>query len=129
MFSHLVSYCERPFQLKKWDDFKVTLKKLYGYIIKGSSSDYIPWGLTGPIALTGYVKHLKLTEYAVGKKYFYPVETNEWKKMFYADKSELELENTFFLHLWNEQLRREKINKNQAFNLKSIYEFYAKNFS
>lgn len=129
LFSNLIEYCERPFQLKKWDDYKTILKKLYGYFLKGGSTDYIPWGLTGPKALTGYVNSLKLTEYALKKKCFYPIESNDWKKIFYTDKSKIELKDSFFLHLWNEQLRREKINKNQVFNTKSIYEFYAKNDS
>lgn len=129
IFKNLVSYCEHPFQLKKWDDYKIFLKKIYGNYIKGGSSDYIPWGLTGPIALTGYIKLLKLHEFAVEKHFFYPIESLDWKKCFFSDKSNLQIENSFFIHLWNEQLRREHINKNQIFNPNSIFEFYARSFS
>ncbi|EJB1795587.1 TPA: hypothetical protein ACPVX8_002903 [Vibrio parahaemolyticus] len=125
LFLELCEYCENPFVIQKWDSWKIVLKKIYGRYYGGSHTDYIPWGLTGPKALTGFVKKLDLDSYTNDSRTFYPIPSSDWEAIFYPDNTELlerDLKDSFGLHLWNEHLRRNGIEKNRVFDKDSLYE-------
>lgn len=123
LFDELIKYCENPFKVKKWDTSKIVIKKIYGKIIGRGQSSYIPWGLTGPKALTGFVNKLALQSYGVDSIYYYPVLPDSWRDIFFTDKITFEgLADSYGLHLWNEYLRRDGVDKNAKMDADSIYE-------
>ncbi|MEI8641067.1 hypothetical protein P4S68_07935 [Pseudoalteromonas sp. Hal099] len=56
LFSNLSKYCDNPFQFTRWDTFKFLIRKLIGRTWGRGDFSYLPWGITGPKALTGFVK-------------------------------------------------------------------------
>ncbi len=123
LFDYLCKYCEYPFSLNSWDSWKIIIKKIYGRTYGRSSLDYLPWGLTGPKALTGYLSKLNLKKYSSDVSSFYPISHSDWEKIFMpSDLSYKDFPNSYCIHLWNEHLRRNGIDKNAVLNEKSLYE-------
>ncbi|WP_318522649.1 hypothetical protein [Photobacterium leiognathi] len=121
LFNELIKYCENPFEIKIWDDYKQIIKKVYGRFIGGSSFEYLPWGTTGPKALTGFAKQFGI--FPCKTNTYYPIYSNSWEDIFFATNISLDsLSESKGLHLWNEKLRREGIDKNTVFDRDSIYE-------
>ncbi|WP_179944664.1 hypothetical protein [Vibrio sinaloensis] len=121
LFEALVYYCEKPFEIKKWDDYKQVIKKIYGRYIGRSSFEYLPWGTTGPKALTGFSRQFNILPCHSDK--YYPIASDQWKDIFFHSGISLDcLSESRGLHLWNEQLRRDGIDKNTVFDKNSMYE-------
>lgn len=130
LFEELCSYCDNPFKINNWDNWKIVLKKLYGRIYGNSSLDYLPWGQTGPKALTGFVNQLGLNHFAVNKQFFYPISPDDWKEIFISSEAEIkELSDSYGIHLWNEYLRRNGIEKNSKMDPSSLYEKLISHYS
>lgn len=127
LFTELITYCENPFRVKRWDGWKLSSRKLLNSALRKNSTEYIPWGLTGPRALTGYVNKLGLDRCAVRQNHFYPIDQFEWKKIFFEPAQKLEslLSDSYAIHLWNEKMRRTKFDKNSQFDKNSIFEILA----
>lgn len=130
LFDELITYCEDPFKIKHWDGWKLSVRKLLRSVVRKNNTEHIPWGLTGPRALTGYVKKLGLEEYSVRENKFYPIKLKEWKKIFFEPANEIEslISDSYAIHLWHEKMRREKFNKNAHFDTNSIFERLAKRY-
>lgn len=67
----------------------------------------LPWGSTGPLALTALARELGLMPYALPSETFYPV---RWEDAGWIRNPALELEEmttprTVAIHLWNECIR------------------------
>lgn len=123
LFEVLCDYCETPFKINSWDNVTIILKKLYAILFGRGSFSFLPWGLTGPKALTGYLSKLNLNNYSVDKNCFYPVSHSDWEKIFLPSNLNFEdFSGSYCIHLWNEHLRRNGINKNDIMNSDSLYE-------
>ncbi|HIF9091538.1 TPA: hypothetical protein ACX6NR_000468 [Photobacterium damselae] len=123
LFYELIEYCENPFKIKKWDTIKIMMKKLYGRFWGKCKTEFIPWGLTGPKALSGYVFKLNLEKYSVASPFYYPILPSNWKDIFLDENINIsDLGDAYSIHLWNEYLRRDGIDKNQKMNPNSLYE-------
>lgn len=130
LFNELITYCENPFKLQHWDGWKLSLRKLLNSAIRKNGTEHIPWGLTGPKALTGYVNKHGLERYSVSKHIFYPIKLYDWKKIFFepAKKVEPLISDSYAIHLWHEKMRRVKFNKNTRFDKNSIFEILAEKY-
>lgn len=120
LFNDLVSYCKNPYALKKWDSIKQIIKKLIARTIGKKNMSFLPWGTTGPKALTGFMKKYSIEACPV--KDFYPIASLEWRDIFFNEANFSKLNDSYAIHLWNEQLRREGIDKNSIFDERSLYE-------
>lgn len=122
LFSDLSNYCNNPFQFTSWDTFKFLIRKFIGRTWGRGDFSYLPWGITGPKALTGFVKKGKLLNYAAPVRKYYPISSADWKKIFFASDEHINLDGAQAVHLWNEQLRRDNLDKNTIFDKESLYE-------
>ena len=122
LFSNLSKYCDNPFQFTRWDTFKFLIRKLIGRTWGRGDFSYLPWGITGPKALTGFVKKGELLNYAAPVQKYYPISSADWKKIFFASDEHINLDGAQAVHLWNEQLRRDNLDKNTVFDKESLYE-------
>jgi len=123
LFEQLCMYCESPFSINSWDSWKIVFKKIYGRIVGRGSLDYLPWGLTGPKALTGFLSKLDLGRYAMDSESFYPVPHDDWKSIFMpSNLTKNDFSSSYCIHLWNEHLRRNGIDKNSTMSPDSLYE-------
>lgn len=122
LFANLSKYCNNPFVFTRWDTFKFLIRKLIGRTWGRSDFSYLPWGVTGPKALTGFVKKDNLLNYAAPIECYYPVGSNDWKQIFFPCEHDVDLSGAKALHLWNEQLRRDGLDKNTVFDKHSLYE-------
>lgn len=79
-------------------------------ILRGSgpSIEDLPWGSTGPKALTYYARKHGIAPHAKDKKVFYPVDTHEIALLFDPERSldDLISPATMTIHLYNEYFRR-----------------------
>lgn len=122
LFKSLSYYCDNPFEFKRWDTFKVLIRKLIGRTWGKGEFSYLPWGLTGPKALTGFVKEHHLLKFAAPVTCYYPIACDEWNRIFFSTNIDNNLTDSKCLHLWNEQLRRAGLDKNAVFEKNSLYE-------
>lgn len=125
LYKLLSSYVDKPFKLRHWDDPKVFLRKLVAKLKMRTDWKDVPWGVTGPQAVTSAIKHLELLSYAKTSKEFYPISYANAGLSFC--KMEDDMFESLFLnaktyHLWNEVLRRMGSNKNIIFHPMSPYE-------
>jgi hypothetical protein len=128
----MASHCADVNKAYPWDRKKIkimkTIKKALGYIDRESYS----WGdIGGPRTLGKALEHFSLTE--VGKPYtfFYPVHFVHWKYIFddtLANDFGL-FKDTYGIHLWNEMLRQDGIDKNSKFySDKSLFNHLLKKY-
>jgi len=76
-----------------------------------------PWGEIGPRLITKVVDELGMYDSVVSESYFYPINFNEFSKLFDPEENEYcqsKIENSYCVHLWNEFFTRSKIPKNVA---------------
>ena len=61
----------------------------------------VTWGATGPAAVTGVVKHLRMVHHAMATEVFYPVSWADHERLFRA--GELGFGSaSYSVHIWNE---------------------------
>ncbi|HAS23056.1 hypothetical protein V6D52_08920 [Idiomarina loihiensis] len=124
LFNTLSNACESPFKIQPWDNVKVKYKKVRAKLHK-NSTEFMPWGLTGPKALTGAVKELKLQHLTSPYYTYYPVSYANASLIFESSKQLVIPDEAKSIHLWNEVLRRDGIDKDNKFKSDSIYEKWA----
>ena len=91
-----------------WQSWRRRLKwRLQSPLGRGRLSD-LPYGTTGPDAVTWYLRRHRLEERARAEDVFYPVSPYEIGKVLDPDLpiEKLITENTLALHLYNEALRK-----------------------
>lgn len=75
----------------------------------------LSWGEFGPPLVSKAVKSINRIDEAYSYKYAYPIQMKNTLDIFRKDKNKLTLNNlsdSYFSHLWNEILKRERIPKN-----------------
>lgn len=122
LFLDLSNYCTNPFRFTRWDSYKFLIRKLIGRTWGKSDFSYLPWGITGPKALTGFVKKYNLLHFASSSDLYYPISSSDWRDIFYPTNKDICLKNSKAVHLWNEHLRRSGLDKNTVFDKNSLYE-------
>lgn len=123
----MASHCADINKIYPWDRKKVkilkTIKKAVGY----SNKEKYIWGdMGGPSTFGKALKHFSLNEFGKDFTYFYPVHFVHWKCIFddtFSGDYQL-FKNTYGIHLWNEMIRRDGIDKNSKFySDKSLYNY------
>ena len=118
-------YISSPFAIDRYDPLRITLKKILHRIQRRSTVHDIPWGLTGPNALTVNLKKLNLQHLGLDENTFYPIPHQDCLMMFeHISNYEFQklVSTPWCIHLWNEVLMRKDIDKNRVFHHSSPYE-------
>ena len=76
------------------------------------------WGLTGPKLLTRMVDEYSLRGFVKGQNVFYPIDFEETDLLF---KSTSLSKESYGLHLWNEILLRQNINKDAIYSKDTLF--------
>jgi hypothetical protein len=86
--------------------FGLRIRQLIGR--SAPSIEDLPWGSTGPKALTYYARKYGIDQHAKNKKVFYPIGTDEIALLFDPDRSlnDLISPSTAAVHLYNEYFKR-----------------------
>lgn len=116
--------CDRPNTLLRTDDFRRKMRKLKRRFLRGNERGNIEWGEYGPKGLTTLLNHRGLISQAKPAHYFYPVFHGDWRNIFEGPAPDgLDaFEGSYAIHLWNEFLRREDIDKDTTFEPESLVE-------
>ena len=116
--------CRKPNTLMPYDDFRRMRRKLKRRFVRGNRRDDINWGEYGPVGLTALLKYRGLLSAAKPEKWFYPVHHSAWRSLFdgtFAGGLD-SLRDSYCVHLWNEMLRRDGVDKNASFPKDSLIE-------
>lgn len=124
LFTTLSDASQSPFKIQPWDNIKVKYKKVRAKLHQ-NNTNFMPWGLTGPKALTGAVKELKLLHHTSPYYVYYPISYANASLIFDCSKNVIIPDEAKSIHLWNEVLRRDGIDKNDKFKANSVFEQWA----
>lgn len=110
--------CQFPNKLRFGDGRREVLKKLIRHYLLGNKRESVGWGEAGgPDGFRRVLDQFGLMESGLPFTYFYPIHHTSAHTIFdetFAHQDGLFVK-THALHLWNEIIRRNKINKNGPF--------------
>ena len=81
----------------------------------------VSWGQCGPILLTSFVKSHNWHGYVQGRDVFYPVPWGSWRDLYEGAKG-IPIHGAHALHLWNEMLRKNCMDKYADYPTTSVYQ-------
>jgi len=102
-------------------------KKCYEFCTK-QNKDTLPWGTVGPRLVSKTVKELKIEHFVRPWKTFNPIGFEQVGMLFDEAFGEMNLEESYALHLWNEMWRRFNINKDQQYDSNCLLEKLKKKY-
>jgi len=118
------SMSSNPHTPMPWDSGRTRRAKWVKRNLLGNRRGDTGWGAAGPTGFTSSIKHLGLEAKAQSVKAFYPIHWRNWRAIFdetYPDPDRY-FPDTYALHVWNEMLRREGVDKDASFSQKSLIE-------
>lgn len=120
----LEKQCRRPNALMLFDSLRRMRRKLARRYLEGNDRGNIEWGEYGPKGLTLLLARYGLVPQALPAETFYPVPWTAWRSIFDGTiRGDLDaLNGSYCIHLWNEMLRRNQIDKNARFPRHSLIE-------
>lgn len=80
------------------------------------------WGQIGPYLVEDTIKELSLDNYVLSPNKINPIPWYDIEELFDPNSNYGKLKDSYCIHLWNEQWRRQNINKNKDFPKGCIYE-------
>jgi hypothetical protein len=103
---------------KNSEIFKWAYEKSISY-----DKNTLEWSIIGPTLLSKAITKFKLNKYIKNYKIFCPIGFKNWKLFIEPNKNKnINLNNSYCVHLWNEKWRRGGINKNDIFDKNTLYE-------
>jgi hypothetical protein len=124
LMAFMSKMCAQPHQPLPWDSKKVLRKKWIKRYFRGNQRGDINWGATGPAGFTNALEHFELERNAKPIKDFYPIHWSCWATIFdetYPDPDRY-FPDSYAIHIWNEMLRREGVDKKASFPRRSLIE-------
>jgi hypothetical protein len=120
----MASCCEEPNRVLPYDDLRFRARKWRRRWFGGNRRGNVIWGEVGPDGFSRAAKHFDYTRKALSPSEFYPVHWRDWKRVFSEGNFDWDdaLRESKALHLWNELLRRNQVDKNAYFAPSSLYE-------
>tara|TARA_Y100000310_G_scaffold313849_1_gene362657 strand:+ start:1665 stop:2393 length:729 start_codon:yes stop_codon:yes gene_type:complete len=88
---------------------------------KEQNKETLEWGTVGPRLVKKAALDLGLANYVKPWEWFNPIGFEQFGMLFDETFGDMNLENSYTLHLWNEMWRRAGINKNQNFSKESLF--------
>lgn len=101
---------------KKSDIFNWAYKKAITY-----DKNTLEWSVIGPTLLSKAINKFNLNKFIKNYKTFCPLGFKDWKQLIEPNKN-INFNNSFCIHLWNEKWRRGGIDKNNEFDKDCLYE-------
>jgi hypothetical protein len=125
----LVAFAREPHVGLPWDDRARRIWLRGVQALRRRPRSDLRFGQTGPAALTAAVEHLGLTRYARPRACFFPFEWQEWSLPFEASETaHARVCDSHAVHLWNEMLRRKRVDKDAVFPPGSLFETWKARF-
>lgn len=119
----LADLCERPNTIVPYDTLKAKTRKLVRKHLLGDRRDRIKWGESGgPEGFTRAVEHAGLISAAKPASYFHPIHYSRWRSIYDAsfENDMHQLDGSYSVHLWNEMMRKESMDKGATFHSGSL---------
>ena len=101
---------------KKSDIFNWAYKKSITH-----DKNTLKWSVIGPTLLSKAINKFNLNKFIKNYKAFCPLGFKDWNQLIEPNKN-INLDNSFCIHLWNEKWRRGGIDKNNEFDTDCLYE-------
>ena len=101
---------------KKSDIFNWAYKKSITH-----DKNTLEWSVIGPTLLSKAINKFNLNKFIKNYKTFCPLGFKDWNQLIEPNKN-INLDNSFCIHLWNEKWRRGGIDKNNEFDTDCLYE-------
>ena len=86
------------------------------------NKEILQWGTVGPKLVSSAVQELQMEEYVKPWSFFNPIGFEQFGMLFDDTFGNINLEDSYTLHLWNEMWRRSGIDKDRAFPKNSLLE-------
>ncbi len=120
----LREHCRTYPDASPFDDRKARKQKLIQRLLQRGREGSRFGSIGGPQVLTAAMQHFGIFDIAKPHTYFYPIHYENWDSIFdetYSTNPPF-TEDTHTLHLWNEMLRLDGIDKNTDFPHNSLIE-------
>ncbi len=121
----LAGVCESPNKFMPYDTPRDKRRKLRRKYLQGNRRGKTQWGEAGgPDGFTRALRYHGLLDQAKSFLYFYPIHWSNWPSIFdstFEDRTHL-LEASYCVHLWNEMLNRDGVDKDSTFPSGSLFE-------
>lgn len=114
----LSEMCREPNKVQPFDKIGHKIQKFFRRYVLGNKRGNIRWGEGGGVkGFTRYAKHSGIDQHTKNFLAFYPVHAKCWGVLF---DGTVQLNSSIFsesyaVHLWNENLRKNSINKSGPF--------------
>lgn len=115
---------ENPDRILPFDTKKDKRRKFWRRLHPGNSRERLLWGELGPTGITNWINQLGWEDKILPFWHFYPIPYTHWRSIFDSSMSGNHsfLDNSSCIHIWNEMLRLNNIDKNQKFPPDSLIE-------
>jgi len=107
--SWMATICEHPNRWLPYDTLGFRLRKLNRRFLRGDRRGDARWGESGPMGLTRAISHFGYMGEALPPSHFYPVPYENFRALFESPRagSEVRLDGSHAVHLWNNLIERE----------------------
>jgi hypothetical protein len=94
------------------------------HVCREADRETLYWGDTGPWLMNDAVERFRLWPYVRPTTTFCPIPPGDWQRLIDPDPPQLDcaLDGAATVHLWNEQWRRNGVDKDAVFAPTSLYE-------
>jgi hypothetical protein len=125
----LVAIAREPHLGLPWDPGARRLRLRALQLLRRRARGDLAFGQTGPAALTAAVRHFGLERYVQPRACFFPIAWQEWSLPFEPGPTARErVRESHAVHLWNEMLRRKRVDKDAVFPPESLFEEWKARF-
>lgn len=102
-------------------------RKCYTFCSEQDKST-LPWGTVGPKLVSNTVKELKIENFVKPWKVFNPIGFEQVGMIFDETFGDINLEQSYSIHLWNEMWRRYNLDKNRTYEDSCLFEKLKKKY-
>ena len=88
----------------------------------------LPWGVVGPKLVAKTVKDLSIESFVKPWKYFNPIGFEQVGMIFDETFGNMDLKESYSIHLWNEMWRRSNLDKNKKYDENCLFEKLKKKY-
>lgn len=125
MSPYMIARCEHPTQFDEGERISLRLKKYFRSSLQPNKKGPVGWGEAGgPRGFRKGLAKFGLAHLVSPIETFYPIRARDWRTVFdptFADTPP-RFESSYSVHLWNELLRRHRVDKNATFPKNSLIE-------
>ena len=92
------------------------------------NKDTLPWGVVGPKLVSKVVKELDIESFVKPWKFFNPIGFEQLGMIFDETFGNMNLDESYTIHLWNDMWRRNNLDKNRKYEENCLFEKLKKKY-